>query len=127
MPSGQTAGRRSDARKADAAATRRGRSTAALAGVIARFDDDVGRRSFKLAQIVHFEVPTGRCSTGRTFAASDVVRCRSYKTRYITPAYVISRSLPNSILPRLQEKILPKSVFIDSPPLDLEVGDNISH
>ena len=74
MPSEQAARQRSHARKAGEAAIRRVRSMAAPA-VSPRCEDDVGLRGFKLAPIVHFGVYTGRRSTGRTIAASDVNRC----------------------------------------------------
>ena len=75
MPSGQAARRRSDVRKAQAEAIRRGRLMAVPPGITTRFDDDVELEGFKRAQKVHFNVSTGRRSTRRTIAASHVERC----------------------------------------------------
>ena len=74
MPSGQAARRRSVVRNVGAA-IERGRSMAAPPGITTHFDDDGGIEGFKLEQKVHFDVFTGRRSTERTVAASDVEHC----------------------------------------------------
>ena len=81
----------------------------------ARFDDDVGLGDFKFAPIVHFDFSTGRWSTGRIIAASDVERFLRlpiilgqirwtclYWAKYVGPAYIGPNTLGLPILGQIR-------------------------